>query len=185
MVGKFKDETSGKPIIRFVGNRAKMYCYEIVDKVEADVVHLKEKRRAKGIQEAAALKLVFEDYKKQLDAPTENYVTNRRIGSKLHQLYSIEIQKRGLCGFDDKRYLCEDGIHTLALGHHTVHAERQDLTPENTSIDVLPASALRNRHIQLLQSRRPTPEDEAEASYAETMRELYGDIPDAAAFEII
>lgn len=164
-----------------------MYCYEVVDKVDGDIVHLKDKQRAKGIQQAATRKLVFEDYKKQLDAPVENYVTNRRIGSKLHQLYSIEIQKRGLCAFDDKRYLCEDGIHTLALGHHTVHAERTDLTPEEDedSPNILPASAMRNRHIQVLHLQRPTPEDEAEALYAETMRELYGEVPEAVAFEVV
>ena len=40
----------------------------------------------------------------------------------------MQINKRGLCAFDDKRYLLDDGISTLAFGHRSIAAllERVD-----------------------------------------------------------
>jgi hypothetical protein len=79
-----------------------------------------QKHRIKGISRAASKGLTHEDYKAQLDCPTENYLTNRRIGSKLHRIFGIEVEKRGLCGFDDKRCILDDGINSLAYGHKAI-----------------------------------------------------------------
>ena len=106
VIGKFKDESNGVPIKEFVGIRVKMYSYELVTE-NGTVI---EKHRAKGIQSAASKKLRHKDYLAQLNTPHENFLQNRRIGSKLHKLYSIEINKRGLCAYDDKRFLLEDGM---------------------------------------------------------------------------
>ena len=35
---------------------------------------------------------------------------------------SLQIKKRGLCAYDDKRYLLADGISTLAFGHKAIPA---------------------------------------------------------------
>ena len=32
----------------------------------------------------------------------------------------METKKRGLCAFDDKRYMLTDGVSTLAFGHHEI-----------------------------------------------------------------
>ena len=106
IIGKFKDESNGVPILEFIGLRAKMYSYILVT-LNGIVI---EKHRAKGIQIAASKLLRHQDYLAQLNTPLENYLKNRRIGSKLHKLYSIEVNKRGLCAYDDKRFLLEDGI---------------------------------------------------------------------------
>ena len=113
VIGKFKDESSGDPIIEFIGLRPKMYSFTTLNNAQ----RLKEKHRAKGIQYAAAKALTHAQYIDQLEQPTENRLINRRIGSHLHVLYTFATSKRALCAFDDKRYLCEDGIHTLAFGH--------------------------------------------------------------------
>jgi hypothetical protein len=113
VIGKFKDESSGDPILEFVGLRPKMHSYTTLN--EANIV--KEKHRAKGVQYAAAKVLTHQQYIKQLEQPDENRLVNRRIGSNLHVLYTFATSKRALCSFDDKRYLCPDGIHTLAFGH--------------------------------------------------------------------
>ena len=93
VIGKFKDETKGEPINEFIGLRPKMYSFQMV-KIGAEedaIPEYHEKHRAKGIERGAAAKLRHDEYKKQLDTPTENYLINRRIGAKLHKIYSIEV----------------------------------------------------------------------------------------------
>ena len=40
------------------------------------------------------------------------------IRSDLYEMYSEELNKVALSSKDDKRYVLEDKIHTLALGHY-------------------------------------------------------------------
>ena len=40
----------------------------------------------------------------------------------MHRLYTLEVEKRGLSAYDNKRYLLEDGVHTLAFGHRDIPA---------------------------------------------------------------
>ncbi len=119
IIGKFKCETKGAPIVEFVGLRPKMYSilYKLKPELES---RTSEKHRIKGISRTAAKGLTHEHYKAQLDCPTENYITNRRIGFKLHRIFGIEVEKRGLCGFDDKRCILDDGINSLAYGHKDI-----------------------------------------------------------------
>ncbi len=84
VIGKFKDESNGDPILEFIGLRPKMYSYLTVCGP-----NVKEKHRAKGIQMAASRLLTHEDFKKQLDQPVENYVINRRISAKLHRVSKL------------------------------------------------------------------------------------------------
>ena len=119
LIGKFKCETKGAPIIELIGLRPKMYSY-LYKESEAPEAPTKEKHRVKGISRAAARSLKHEEYRKQLEAPTENYVTTRRFGSKLHQIYSIANEKRALCAYDDKRFILADNHHTLAYGHKDI-----------------------------------------------------------------
>ena len=114
VIGKMKDETSGKIMCEIVGLRAKMYSFKVYDP-EKDTFETMKK--AKGIQKAAIKKLTHEQYLEQLHNPEENHVTVRRIGQVLHTVLTFEQQKRALCAFDDKRYLLGDCIHTLAHGH--------------------------------------------------------------------
>ena len=44
----------------------------------------------------------------------------KRIGSKIHKMYSQEIDKIFLSWFDDKRYILSDGINTLAYGDNDI-----------------------------------------------------------------
>ncbi len=124
-IGFFKDEAKGQMILEFVGLRPKMYSYLI--QTEKGV---EDKHRAKGIQSAVAKNFRHENYLKELKTPIENFVKNKRIGSKLHNIYSIETKKRGLCAFDDKRILLEDEITTLAYGHYKVSGEVKEIFSE-------------------------------------------------------
>ena len=87
VIGKFKDEASGKPITEFVGLRPKMYSFLIDDKGRTT-----EKHRAKGIKRGAAREIHHQHYLGQLQKPVENYFANHRIGNTLHQLYTIEVE---------------------------------------------------------------------------------------------
>ena len=86
VIGKFKDEANGKPIIEFVGLRPKMYSFLI-----GGGEQVVEKHRAKGINRGASKAIRHAHYKAQLEQPIENYLLNHRIGNRLHQLYTIEV----------------------------------------------------------------------------------------------
>ncbi|CAF4679604.1 unnamed protein product, partial [Rotaria magnacalcarata] len=54
-----KDETGGKPIVEFVGLRAKLYAYKTVDNIE--------EKKAKGIKKKVVEQTInLEDYKRCL-----------------------------------------------------------------------------------------------------------------------
>ena len=75
-------------------------------------------RRAKGIQRAVVEREIrHEDYIEQLRQASPKSLVNRRIQSSFHELYTIRQEKRALSAYDDKRYMLEDGVHTLAFAN--------------------------------------------------------------------
>ena len=68
-----------------------------------------EKRRTKGIGRASRDKLTHEMFlKTYLESTGPTCISEKRFNSKLHTIYTVELDKRGLCPFDDKRYLLQD-----------------------------------------------------------------------------
>jgi hypothetical protein len=116
-----KDEAAGKIMCEVVGLRAKMYSFKVFDPVTG---RFKITKKAKGIQKCAMETVTHEQYLAQLHNPEENHVTVRRIGQVMHTVMTFEQQKRGLCAFDDKRYLLDDGVDTLAHGHFRIRDEQ-------------------------------------------------------------
>ena len=45
-------------------------------------------------------------------------ITGNYIRSYKHKLFNISQRKIALNPFDNKRYILNDGIHTLGLGHY-------------------------------------------------------------------
>ena len=108
--GMFKDEAGGKQILEFVGLRAKLYSYRMKDY---------EEKKCKGVKKAVVRKSIhFEDYKKCLLDGQQIHRTMNIIRSHQHEVYSERVNKVALSREDDKRIILEDGIHTLAHGHH-------------------------------------------------------------------
>ena len=112
VIGMMKDETSGTPIAEFVGLRSKMYSILLPED---------EKKRAKGINRAVVEKdISHEDYKntlflgRQMNHPVIQF---RNMG---HQIYTVEGNKVSLSAFDDKRYILENGVDSLAYGHRDI-----------------------------------------------------------------
>ena len=108
VMGKFKDEASGKQITRFVGLRPKLYSFKIEDE--------KETLKAKGVKKSVIKNtLLFEDYKECLFSEKEVMRDMNIIRSHDHDIYSITMKKIALSSNDDKRKVCKDKINTKAL----------------------------------------------------------------------
>ena len=95
VIGKFKNEANGKPITEFVGLSPKMYSFLIDDKG-----HTTEKHRANGIKRGASREIRHQQYVDQLQRPAENFLPNHRIGSTLHQIYTIEVGENSWTTFE-------------------------------------------------------------------------------------
>ena len=113
VLGKFKDEASGVPIIEFVGLRSKMYSY--MKDNDKDV------KTAKGIKKIIITKNIkHEDCKEVLFNNKQMHHTIKTIRSNNHQLGSFELNKISLSCFDDKRFIHQNGITSYAYGHYKI-----------------------------------------------------------------
>ena len=113
VLGMFKDEAAGKRIKEFVGLRAKLYSFIMEDG--------KENKRCKGVKkQVVENSITHEDYKTCLRTGKEQLRKQNIIRSYEHEVYTEEVNKIALSSIDDKRYILDDGIHTLAWGHHKI-----------------------------------------------------------------
>ena len=111
VIGKFKDETGGLPIVEWIGLRAKMYSMMTDDG--------KEKKTGKGIKKSVLKKKIrHQDFKDCLMEKREFQHSMMNFRSKQHQLFTVKQTKKSLSPFDDKRYILEDGYTTRAHGHY-------------------------------------------------------------------
>ena len=109
--GKFKDEMGGEVIVSYVGLRPKLYSYVTLSE--------KEEKKAKGVKKPVIKnQLKFEEYKECLFNKSILRKEQYNIRSYDHEVFTEKINKIALSPFDDKRYILEDGIHTLAWGHY-------------------------------------------------------------------
>lgn len=112
VIGKFKDETAGVPPSEFAGLKPKMYSLL----VDGDA-----KKTGKGINKAVIKKsITHEDYKTSVLQNQIMMSSMKQFRSQKHDIYMIEVNKIGLNPYDDKRYILEDGISTLAHGHYKI-----------------------------------------------------------------
>jgi hypothetical protein len=124
-VGLMKDEGGGRIIKRFVGLRAKLYCYEY----KGDEIV----KKAKGIKKnVLKRKIEVEDYIHTLktdigraeDREKEEAKRRRKMilfRSTKHDITTVETNKIALSREDDKRLVAENGIDTWAFGHYYVN----------------------------------------------------------------
>ncbi len=111
VIGFYKDECGGKFIIEFVGLKAKSYSIEMADG--------KTEKKCKGVKKYVVRNhITHEDYKECLFSGEPQHRPMNTIRSRKHNVGSERINKTALSADDDKRIILEDGIHTLAIGHH-------------------------------------------------------------------
>ena len=73
----------------------------------------KESNTAKGVNIATG----FNEFKETLFNKKVVIHKMKRIQSKKHKIGTYELNKISLSRFDDKRFVLDDGIHTLAYFH--------------------------------------------------------------------
>ena len=101
-----KDEFKGRIISEFVGLKSKMYS----------LITINDKKVTKA-------KLVNKKIKhKEFVAINKNVMRHKmkRIQSKLHRIRTYDVYKISLSCFNDKRYVLDDGVKTLAYFHKNI-----------------------------------------------------------------
>ena len=113
VIGKFKDEACGVPIISFVGLKFKMYsCITNYEKGG---------KTAKGIKKNVIKNNIkHEDHKNVLLNNEQLHHKMKTIRSQKHQFGSYKINKVSLSCFDDKRYIHDNGISSYGYGHYKI-----------------------------------------------------------------
>ena len=134
VLGKMKDECKGQQLVNFIGLRPKLYSMQKLEfNKNTETLELTNDIKAKGLTKAVRTKqLKFEDFEKCVKDQQVKIITQRTIGSSFHKLYSYETNKIGLSAADDKRWICEDGVSTLAHGHYKL---RNIIASKATSTD--------------------------------------------------
>ena len=107
--GAMKDEYSGVIIDEFIGSKIKDVLNKKID--------VSESSTAKGVNIATE----FHEFKDVLFNKKNIRHKMKRIQAKKHKIGTYEIDKISLSCFDDKRYVLDDGIHTLAYFHKDSH----------------------------------------------------------------
>ena len=116
----FKDEHKEHHILEFVGLRPKMYC--LVD--EKDVIHNAAKGVPRNVMIDGKITSVknIELYKRVLDAENKKDAvingTFKRINNQKFEISTMEQTKTLMTCTDNKRWICDDNVHTLAFGHY-------------------------------------------------------------------
>ena len=121
VIGKFKDEAAGQLIIEFVGLKSKMYSYK---------TEKKNNKTAKGVKKNVVKKDISHSH--YLDCLFNNQIMHhkmRTIRSDHHVISSYEINKISLSCYDDKCYILDDGITSLAYGHYESNKGRPLAAP--------------------------------------------------------
>ena len=111
VIGMMKDEAGGKQITEFVGLRSKLYSFKIDEK--------DEEKKCKGFKRSEVKRTIsFKDCKDCLFTGNKQMRSMNVKRSHKHEVFSETINKVALSSEDDKRIICEDGVHTLAHGHY-------------------------------------------------------------------
>ena len=120
VVGKMKDELMGRRMLKFVGLRSKLYSYNLYQiNKKTKVNELVDKNTAKGVKKIVKDRnLKVQDYERCLRIHESHSVKINSIHSDHHQLFTYTCEKIALSAADNKRYICDNGINTLAHGHY-------------------------------------------------------------------
>ena len=81
-----------------------------------------ESKRAKGVTKFTVQReLNHKTYDEILKSTKQMFSLISGIRSQKHRLYTVSMNKISLSAYDDKRYICKDGINSLAYGHKDIN----------------------------------------------------------------
>ena len=113
VLGKFKDETNGKLIEKFCGLCSKLYVYQVNEGQDI--------KKAKGIvKPVIQKKLYFDLYEKALFTNVIHVESMDLIRSHSHRPFVVNVKKKCLSSYDDKRYIISNSVSTFAHGHYKI-----------------------------------------------------------------
>ena len=95
--------------------RSKQYSYLTEGEFKATT-------KCKGITKAVIKNNIkFNEMKKCLNPKSKHiYKEMCTLNNKNHAMYLIESNKKALSSYDDKRYICDDGIKTYPFGIESI-----------------------------------------------------------------
>ena len=105
VTSKMEDEYGGVIIDQFVGLNSKMYSIRKINGSESSTTN--------GVNIATE----FNEFKDVLFNKKVIRHKMKRIQAKKHKIGTYEIDKISLSCFDDRRYVLDDGVNTLAYFH--------------------------------------------------------------------
>ena len=115
VVGKMKDECAKRILTEFCGLKSKVYSLKFDDG--------SYKNTCKGVQKCVTKDdITFDDYVHTLNTKISQTNKVTRIMSTKHNISLVSQNKISLSCYDDKRYILDDGITTLAYGHYKIGA---------------------------------------------------------------
>ena len=118
VLGKFKAELSGQIMEDFIGLRSKLYAYKLFE-------NGKEAKKAKAIKRNVVQKEIsFVDFRNCFLTKNPIYKKQNVFKTDKHDIYTVELNKKALSAYDDKRFILGNGINTLAWGHFKINIEK-------------------------------------------------------------
>ena len=110
------DELNGKVLREVVCLRSKLYSTDYLGG---------KKQSAKGVQKSVKKSLNHDVFRECLFTKQPVTRTMTQLRSSSHQICVNEIEKVAISCFDDKRFLLDDGLASLAYGHYAVLSSSQ------------------------------------------------------------
>jgi len=122
VAGKFKNETKERALYEHISLRPKLYAQRFSSLAGEDEKSKNQViKKAKGVKKSfIKQKLTFEHYKKALFDQKEYTADFNLIRCRKFELTSVRVVKKALSCNDNKRFILQDNIHTLAWGHKQI-----------------------------------------------------------------
>ncbi|KAL4127560.1 hypothetical protein QTP88_011727 [Uroleucon formosanum] len=87
----------------------------------------KEIKKAKCVKKnVVENKICFNDFENCLLTKESKYIKQNLFRTKKHDIFTVEQNKKALSVYDDKRFILDNGIDTLAWGHYKTNIDRND-----------------------------------------------------------
>jgi hypothetical protein len=88
---------------------------------------VKRLKKANGIKKNVVQKeICFEDFRKCLLTKEAIYKKQNMFKTDTHDIYTVELNKKALSAYDNKRFILDNDINTSAWGHYRINIDRNN-----------------------------------------------------------